>query len=158
MLLQFIYTFFYAMTSINAWFCWVLSIWRYKVCILSFYHVFSSLLFPEQSRLAIKLGDCLLKYFQSFGAIQNICFVYKLEKAPVYLFTFQYKEFSFLKVPFVTRKKSILLSSSLEGIMECNTGNIKTMLLSSCCSDYQKEKMVLSQRDILQTQNVLHSF
>lgn len=133
------------MATINAWLYWVQSIWRDKLCICSFYHVFLSLLFPEQSPLTIKLCDCLLKYLQCFAPVQNICLVYKLQKAPMYLCRFQHKELSFLKVSFLTRKKSILLSSSLEGIIECNTDKVKPMLPSSHCSDYQKE-MSLSQR------------
>lgn len=79
----------------------------------SFYHVFMSLLFPEQSLLMIKLGDCLLKYLQCFAPVQNICLVYKLQKAPRYLCRFQYKNLSFLKVSFLTRKKSAFYSPLL---------------------------------------------
>jgi len=76
----------------------------------------------------------------------------------MYLCRFQYKELSFLKVSFLTRRKSILLSSLLEGIMDCSAVQVKLMLLSSQYSDYRKDKMVLSQRRILQTQNILRSF
>lgn len=82
----------------------------------------------------IQFGDGLLKIFHCFALIQNTGLVYKLQKAAMYLSRLHYNELSFLKVSFLTRKKkSILLSSSFEGIMGCNTDKVKPMLLSSHC-------------------------
>lgn len=83
----------------------------------------------------IQFGDGLLKIFHCFAPIQNTGLVYKLQKAAMYLSRLHYNELSFLKVSFLTRKKKkkILLSSSFEGIMGCNTDKVKSMLLSSHC-------------------------
>lgn len=36
-----------------------------------------------------------------------MCLVYELQKAPMYICTFHYKEFIFLKVSFLPRKKAL---------------------------------------------------